>query len=752
MSSKAEAGNLIDGEIVDSLGLAIAVIAVAVITILPLTAGLAWFFFGFYLVNGLTNKHEKSLRLFYLCVFSLGIVVVNSHLFAYVYATVNLYLPERFLPKFHQIGKLIYYSFVISTFGSIILLFSTQVIGTVKGKKLNFKHAQLKFITLYFSGTRPRFIVLITGFLATTTGLYLLNLYALVAPMLSNVLSPSLWANLKIYPMADIAGINWLLLHVLATFSSLILAIFMISAAYIFCTRKILGAELSDDEAGIVKHEVKSGKGMYIGDLDNIPKHLGWKDINHHVHVLGQIGAGKSILLRNIYSHQILAGKGLLMIDLKGEFELKDEFKALYLSSGRTSGFGIFDVSNPSASVKYNPLLRGNSTELKDKFMLAFTWSEEYYRKQAESFLLLVFNAVVIVRDELNELMTIKDVLDLLVEPKSLLHLAEKLPEKHAEVKKDLEHLFIKFTNPKVGVSSLSGLKTDLELIVKSSLGSMVCSNDSLNLLDVIQKKQVLLVSLDGQRFGETAKRISRMFISDLKSCSGYISNQVDQEDRPNFTVIVDEFADIISSKESGEMFASLLNRSRSSGIGCVVAHQSLGDFEDERVMKQIIDNTGTLITFVQKDDETAEKVSKMIGTKEVYKTTKQTKRELFYSRNTGAGSVRSTEQFHIHPNVIKNLSIGEAVYLTKKPTSFGKLKVRFLGSTGPKYSSRDKVAQEFLKISSQSNEIFKPYTQVPLSSRGKVAVTHGPDLASTKLSRMEKLEKGSRSELMEIE
>ena len=262
-------------------------------------------------------------------------------------------------------------------------------------------------------------------------------------------------------------------------------------------------------------------------------------------------------------------------------------------------------------------------------------------------------------------------------------------------------------------LNALSGLKTDLESIVNSDIGKIFCSHETIDLMDVIKENRVILASLDGQRFGENAKRIARFLIADIRSCSGNIVSNFDKNVRPEFTLMVDEFADIVDSKELGSMFANLLNRSRSSGIGCVIAHQSFGDFEDERVKTQIVDNTETLFSFVQKDDGSAEKISKMIGTKAAVKHTYRAQQGLFYNRNTGEISKRDTEQFHIHPNRIKNLETGRCVYFAKKPTRYGLLTVRYLDGILPEMNP--KKIKKFEK-----NDRFKAYLEPELGEEMK--------------------------------
>ena len=62
--------------------------------------------------------------------------------------------------------------------------------------------------------------------------------------------------------------------------------------------------------------------------------------------------------------------------------------------------------------------------------------------------------------------------------------------------------------------------------------------------------------------------------------------------------------------------------------------------------------------------------ISKMGGTKKAWKETAQVNRTLIFEHRTGGKSLREVEEFHIHPNVIKSLSVGKCVVVKKYPTA----------------------------------------------------------------------------------
>lgn len=405
---------------------------------------------------------------------------------------------------------------------------------------------------------------------------------------------------------------------------------------------------------------------------------LSWKDINHHIHILGQPGSGKSVLLRNFYAHKIMNEEGLLMIDLKADLDVLAEMQAFAQAANREKDLVVIDLSKPEASVGYNPLLRGGASELKDKIMSALDWSETYYQKISERFLLHIFNALVVVRDVQGLIPTLSDVFECLNYPEALETLSAKISKDNPIVAKDILELARELRDRRVH-GELNGLRTDIEVMLKSNFGSILLDPNAIDLYEAIQAKKVVLVQLDGQTYRQTAVRFGRLLISDLRAASGAIVSNLNKSSRPKFTVIVDEFADIVSNEAMSEGFVSLLNRCRGSGIGVIIAHQSLGDFKDERSRTQVLDSTETTISFTQKDPNTCEILASIVGTKDKVSVTEQTDTFLGFGVKTGRGTEKRTQEFIFHPNEFRNLNVGEAIYIAKRPVRYGKVRIKNL-------------------------------------------------------------------------
>jgi hypothetical protein len=102
-------------------------------------------------------------------------------------------------------------------------------------------------------------------------------------------------------------------------------------------------------------------------------------DARHHLHVIGPTGTGKSTLLANLIVQDIAAGRGVVVIEPKGDL-VQDVLARI--PSERTDDVVLFDPSETKFPVGLNPLLgRGRSPELvADQVLAVFhgIWSSNW--------------------------------------------------------------------------------------------------------------------------------------------------------------------------------------------------------------------------------------------------------------------------------------------------------------------------------------------------------------------------------------
>jgi hypothetical protein len=351
----------------------------------------------------------------------------------------------------------------------------------------------------------------------------------------------------------------------------------------------------------------KNSHGVTLGKIPGILPNdevLTESQLNHHVHIVGASGFGKTVLLSHIVKDRIEKDRGLLFLDLKGDIDTINKFTGFARTAQREKDLMIFNLSDLYTSVPYNLIQDGTPTQLRDKIMLSLTWSEEFYKNQAASFLLKLLIGLCWLRDKTGFVTTLATILKVTESLDFLMALAQKIPEENQKEKAALESCY-HFLSVKENYNSLQGLRTQLESLVLSDFGELISSNkNGINLFHAIRDKKIIFIFLDSRRYGETAKAVGKLIIQDLKMVSSRIDAEILKDSREAFSVIIDEFADLAQ-----EDFIGFLDRARSSKISVTVAHQEICDLLriSPEFAGRLMGNTSTLYAFLQKRPESAE-------------------------------------------------------------------------------------------------------------------------------------------------
>jgi len=449
---------------------------------------------------------------------------------------------------------------------------------------------------------------------------------------------------------------HWLV--VLLSGSSLLLLI------YHYATYGVGQSSKTTDEAkkiaGPIFLGVEKGKSRKIA--------LTEEQLNHHVHIVGASGFGKSVLLSHIIKNRIESKSGLLFVDLKADFETIRQVISTAKAAGRLDDLSIFSCGNPEISSPYNVIARGTANQLKDRIMGALNWSEEFYKNESSSFLLKLLRGLTALRDSGSGDFDLGVILECATHPRKILDLARGLPDSEENVRHELEELAGSLARPEQ-LRALQGLRSQLESLLLSDFGHLLKEHPSgIDLFEAIQKKKIVYVLLDSRTYGESAKALGKLILQDLKAASAKIDAEIERSKRMPFSVVIDEFSDMAS-----EDFIGFLDRARSSKIGVTVAHQELSDLSriSPEFANRLMNSTSTLFAFLQKLPTSSELISGICGTRKTKEVTEQAKSNwLFGDEKTGMKSIKEVDEFVIHPNTIRSLGVGECVLAQKYPSS----------------------------------------------------------------------------------
>jgi DNA helicase HerA-like ATPase len=394
-------------------------------------------------------------------------------------------------------------------------------------------------------------------------------------------------------------------------------------------------------------------------------------ELNKHIALVGTTGSGKTTTLYNFVQYGLEKEQAVIIIDGKGDFSLSTRLEAMAWERKRP--FFLFSMTDPPTldTFTYNPFTVGDATELTDKLMTLSDWSEEHYKLSAQRFLQLLFRAFEL-KGIFPDLATItrytnrKQLLELLTETpaaprqpgpkqKSIIGSSLDLDDLTEGLPLSNENKELIDSLESIDAKAVSGLSSRLGILAEGSLRDMFKINpkNTLDLFTAIEKKALVLFSLDSLVYPEQARLLGRLIVADIKAQISYHGRH--RAGQP-VLLIFDEFNVFASGT-----VVDLVNKSRAAGFEAVLAFQSLADIDrlehGEQIRRQIIQNCNTLIVHRQNDPSDAEELARAIGTRDSIIITQQ----ISTDGSTGLGSMRPEKAFKVHPDQIKELRVGEA-------------------------------------------------------------------------------------------
>lgn len=406
-----------------------------------------------------------------------------------------------------------------------------------------------------------------------------------------------------------------------------------------FLYRKITNAEaeIKKIDRKYLKRKKTTQNSLALGvDLDS-KKDILFDSINFQKHsfIVGASGFGKTNLITMLQEDRLKKGIPIIFIDPKGDLEALLTFKNLCRKYQRKCH--IFSEYYPD-SISLNPLLEGTNNQVCDRIMRAFDWSEQFYKDASSRALTKALKDLR--RDEKD--FTIKNINGVL--------------------------------NAKYYHKDIVGLIAKLESILESDFSPILNDEESsLTISKIRSEKSCLYVGLSAQGYGETAKSIGKLIFGDLMNHSYKTlkTNPDSHESMENpISVYFDEFGSLVVPE-----FVELLNKCRGAGIEITMSVQTPADINrvDPELTNQLLESSSNFFIFKQRLEVNATLFSEAIGT---MITTKHTEMVEDGSK-TGKKSEREVYESIVHPDVIKNLNVGQCILLRHSPTKVNLLNVR---------------------------------------------------------------------------
>lgn len=367
-----------------------------------------------------------------------------------------------------------------------------------------------------------------------------------------------------------------------------------------------------------------------------------------HTAVVGASGSGKTVLLDALMFEDMRQGRPVVYLDPKGDNASLLNFINLCKLTGRD--FYVFsEYWNGEGACGLNPVKDGSSTNIADRIFHAFTWSEEHYAQLCHDAL---EDAVSILKSK-DELVNIESIFNKLIE------ISDPKNKETCLYKRD----------------DIQGILSRLKKLMRSDFGSKLNRADGLSFTDIRGTNKCVYIGLSVLGFAEISRSLGKVILGDI-SYSAYKTYKeitpISENDISKMGLYIDELSAVITNE-----FVEILNKVRGAKIELTFAFQSPSDIakHDPQLCTQVLENTSNWFIFKQRIEDGAKIFSSAMGTME---SKKQTIR-IEDGEEQEQGSQRVVEELISHPNILKNLNVGQCILLRHYPTRIDLLNVKYI-------------------------------------------------------------------------
>ncbi len=319
------------------------------------------------------------------------------------------------------------------------------------------------------------------------------------------------------------------------------------------------------------------------------------EDRLRHMYVIGQTGTGKTTLLKNMITQDILNGEGVCFIDPHGS-DIQDILSII--PKERYEDVIYFDPASIERPMALNMLEYDRNYPEQKTFVVneLFSIFQKLYGANPESmgpmFEQYFRNATMLVIEDPDSGSTLLEVSRVMAN-KAFREL------KLSRCKNPVVVQFWREVADKAGgEASLANIvpyitsKFDVFLANEIMRPIIAQEKSSFNFRDVMDNKKILLVNLSKGRLGDiNANLIGLILVGKILMAA---LSRVDSfgKDLPNFYLYIDEFQNVTTNS-----IAQILSEARKYKLSLTVAHQFIAQLEDD-IKDAVFGNVGSIATF----------------------------------------------------------------------------------------------------------------------------------------------------------
>lgn len=328
-----------------------------------------------------------------------------------------------------------------------------------------------------------------------------------------------------------------------------------------------------------------------IGETNfrNVYRTFGIKrdDRRRHIYIVGKSGTGKSTLIENMAINDVLAGRGVIIVDPHGE--LADKVLAC-IPDHRIDDVIVFDPSDREFPVAFN-LLENVDDDFKSivasgfvgilKKIFGDSWGPRLEH--------ILRNTVFALLDYPGA--TMLDIPRMLTNSRFRDKVLEKVSD--PVIKEFWLNEFASYDS-KFRTEAVSPILNKVGQFLSSSTVRNVVgqSQSSINIREIMDAQKIMVVNLSRGKIGEDNSALLGAMMITKVQLAAMSRADTTADNRPDSYFYVDEFQNFAT-----ESFAVILSEARKYNLNLTMAHQYIAQLSDE-VKDAVFGNAGTLITF----------------------------------------------------------------------------------------------------------------------------------------------------------
>lgn len=324
-------------------------------------------------------------------------------------------------------------------------------------------------------------------------------------------------------------------------------------------------------------------------------------DRRRHMYVIGKTGMGKSTLLENMIHSDILAGKGVGVIDPHG-----DLIQAVlrFIPSSRTNDVILFDPADRDFPLSFNMLSARDPNQyplVVSGLMSVFTklWPDVWSGRMEH---ILRNTLLALIEGQGNSMLGILRMFsDDAFRKKVVDHLSDHL------VKSFWEDEYANWSE-KYRTEAIAAIQNKIgQLLSVPMIRNIVGQVGSkLSIREAMDSGKIVLVNLSKGNIGEDNSAFLGSMLVTKFQLDAMSRTDIPEKDRKDFFLYVDEFQNFAT-----ESFATILSEARKYRLALTLAHQYIGQLtigdNNTALRDAVFGNVGSMVSFQIGSDDAEE-------------------------------------------------------------------------------------------------------------------------------------------------